>query len=198
MDGRGDSQNYHFQNNLLSTVIEMKSITAPLAQCFVETFENLLLNKYGRDAGDNSYRKGDARRLPAFFDVLQGNLQEILRVIMICALMLIGYRILLAGGIEKKEVMTFILKLAFVMYFVSGNAWKAVFSEGLIAVSTELSSSLIMIYKDDINIYPNQSELDQLKVTIIYGGVSDKVIKITMDNDLQIDGPSEINKPNEA
>ena len=198
VDGRGDSQNYHFQNNLLSTVIEMKSITAPLAQCFVETFENLLLNKYGRDAGDNSYRKGDARRLPAFFDVLQGNLQEILRVIMICALMLIGYRILLAGGIEKKEVMTFILKLAFVMYFVSGNAWKAVFSEGLIAVSTELSSSLIMIDKDDINIYPNQSELDQLKVTIIDGGVSDKVIKITMDNDLQIDGPSEINKPNEA
>jgi type IV secretory pathway VirB6-like protein len=162
-DGRGDSQNYNFNNNLLTKKLDLKSITAPLSQCIVETFENLLLNKYGSDSDDGSYSKGEVRNLPSFFDELQGNLQDILKILLICAVTLVGYKILLAGGIERKELMAFILKLAFVMYFVSGNAWKNIFNEAVISLATTISTVLVNIDGDDINIYPDEKEYESLK-----------------------------------
>ena len=162
-DGRGDSQNYNFNNNFLTKSLDLKSITAPLSQCIVETFENLLLNQYGSDAKDGSYSKGEVRDLPSFFDELQGGLQDILKILLICAVTLMGYKILLAGGIERKEVMSFILKLAFVMYFVSGNAWKNIFNESLISLATTISTVLVNIDGDDINVYPNKEEHELLE-----------------------------------
>ncbi|MFT4718372.1 MAG: hypothetical protein ACI9IL_000703, partial [Rickettsiales bacterium] len=170
-DGRGDSQNYHFQNNLLSKKLGTNSLTAPLAQCVTESFNNLLLNKYGEDSDEGSYLEGDVRNLPSFFNTIQGNLQDILRAILICALALMGYRILLAGGVEKKEIMGFIIKLAFVLYFVSGSAWKTIFSEGLIAISTELSTALIEIDGEDVDVFLNKEEIDLVSRSMKGGGV---------------------------
>ena len=183
-DGRGDSQNYHFQNNLLSKKLGTNSLTAPLAQCITESFNNLLLNQYGEDSVEGSYLEGDVRNLPSFFSTIQGNLQDILRAILICALALMGYRILLAGGVEKKEIMGFIIKLAFVLYFVSGSAWKTIFSEGLIAISTELSTALIEIDGEDVDIFLNKEEIDLVKKAINGGVDLNKVESIT---DLDID-----------
>jgi len=179
-DGRGDSQNYSFNNNLLTKSLDLKSITAPLSQCIVETFENLLLNQYGSDAKDGSYSKGEVRDLPSFFDELQGSLQDILQILLICAVTLMGYKILLAGGIERKEVMSFILKLAFVMYFVSGNAWKNIFNEALISLATTISTVLVNIDGDDINVYPNEEEHELLKNFYDDGHVDDDIECIDM------------------
>lgn len=169
-DGKGDSQNYNFQNNLLSKKLDVKSLTAPLAQCLTESFNNLLLNKYSKDADDGSYSKGDVRSLPSFFNTIQDNLQNILRVILMCSLTLLGYKVLLAGGMERKELMSFILKLAFVLYFVTGNAWKTIFSEGLISVSTQLSTQLVKINGEDVNIF-----LDKKEKSLISSGSGDKI-----------------------
>jgi hypothetical protein len=178
-DGRGDSQNYHFQNNLLSKTLGTNSLTAPLAQCVTESFNNLLLNKYGEDSVEGLYLEGDVRNLPSFFNTIQGNLQDILRAILICALALMGYRILLAGGVEKKEIMGFIIKLAFVLYFVSGSAWKTIFSEGLIAISTELSTALIEIDGEDVDVFLNEEEIN-LVTRAINGDVGRSVESITV------------------
>lgn len=187
-NGRGDSQNYNFNNNLLTRKMETKSITASLAQCLVETFNNLLTNKYGSDAEDGSYTEGEIRNLPSFFDVFQSKLQDILKILLICAVTLMGYRILLVGGVQKKELMPFIIKIAFVMYFVSGSAWKTIFTDGVISIATGISTELITIDGDDIDIYPNAEDFKSLRNVIYNNGYYHANIEVIDINTTNIEG----------
>lgn len=174
-DGKGDSQNYFFKNDLMADKNNVSYLTAPIAQCIIETFDNLLLNKYGSD--NDGGIKGQTRTLPSFLDKIQNNVSDILRLLLVCAVTLLGYRMLLAGGVERKELLPFILKIAFVMYFVSGNAWKFVFTQGVSAISNQLAATIVYIDNDDVNIYPDNSDFTILDNAVFEDIVDDSQLE---------------------
>ena len=157
----GDSQNGISANLYLKSVT---NFTAPIAQCFRETIENIFYNRYGKSYCDNSLEKptssgycssgyltkgtaemkmGNKVNERSFFQIFQEQMLSFVKAMLSFAVMFLGIKILLGvGSIKKPELLVFLLKIGLVVYFVMGNAWQSVFFDGVYRAS-EVASSLV-------------------------------------------------------
>lgn len=153
---KGDSQNsYSYNLNITSTKLD--GFTAPIAQCFKETIENVFLNKAGHsecldssespDKNGNcvtgyKFQKGKTLETDSFFVTIQKSLQSAIRMALIFSVVIIGYSIFMAvpkEQITKKKLTTFILKIGIVIYFATGSGWQDNFINNIFSISTTLS-----------------------------------------------------------
>ena len=168
----GDSQNTQGYNSDFIAG-NLKNFSAPIAQCVKETIENLFLNKVGHskcvneseqpnkyevcdtyatiesDSNDGSiltHEKGEKAKNTSFFEKIQDNMQNIVLFTLAISITLYGATILagMRDITNKKEIMVYILKIAFIVYFTMGDAWQSTFFDGIYKTSSQLSS---MLYK---------------------------------------------------
>ncbi len=164
-DMKGDSQNvYSFDAELLP--ISTRGFSAPLVQCFKETMENLLLNNAGDSLcrnpdespditgmckSGNIYKKGKTLSKPSFFMKIQDNLQFAIKMTLTISVAVFGIMILLgvSGGqaIVKKQLLGYIVKIGFIMYFALGDGWQSGFVEGILS-SSNIVSDIVMRLDD--------------------------------------------------
>lgn len=151
----GDSQNVYFNNitfynpnvGALGPAIDLlpvesiRGFSAPLAQCFKESMENVLFGNTAATVTGTGMYNGTP-----FFVTLQNNLRTVIKLAMSFAVMGFGFSVLVGGAaIDKKKVLNFIIKLSLVMFFALGNAWQMGFVNGIIGGSTFLESLVTRI-----------------------------------------------------
>jgi hypothetical protein len=160
----GDSRNqlYYGSGFILGN---QRHFSAPIAQCVKETLENVFLNRagHGRCSVDGefpssdgecpsgtAYKKGDQVKAKSFFLRIQEALQSLVRIVLTLSITFYGAMTLIAGKpIEKKELMLYIAKVGLVMYFALGNAWQAMFFDGVYSASTVFSQIVFKVQTDD-------------------------------------------------
>jgi hypothetical protein len=162
-DLKGYSQNvYGYESQLIP--IKTKNFSAPMAQCFKETLENLFLNVAGNtkcanpdenpnssgECASNSYEYRRGQSLgdeESIFLRIQNNLQLIIKVTLTMSIMFFGFMILRGGGsaITKKQLLPYILKIGLVMYFAVGDGWQYGFMKGVLGTSTLLSDIMFRV-----------------------------------------------------
>lgn len=156
-DLKGDSQNTIGYSQQLSPV-KGRNFTAPMAQCFKETMENIFLNKAGSTLCSNpdetpdennrcpsgeQYIKGE--KLPndkSIFRKIQDSLRSVIKMGLVVSIVVFGFKVLIGVPktvIEKKVIMSFLLKITLVMYFALGDAWQDKFAENILGVSSFMS-----------------------------------------------------------
>ncbi|MCE3254738.1 MAG: type secretion system protein VirB6 [Rickettsiaceae bacterium] len=154
-DLKGDSQNnYGYTADLVP--INTKNFSAPIAQCFKETLENVFINKAGHtqcmspdEKPDKNgvcvsgYRYQDGKVIEgqkSFFQILQDRLRFAIQLVMTVAITIMGISVLLTGSPwNKKTIMMFVMKLGLVMYFALGTAWQDYFFNGVSSSSMALA-----------------------------------------------------------
>ncbi|MBP7709451.1 MAG: type IV secretion system protein [Rickettsiales bacterium] len=156
-DLKGDSQNvYGFSTQVVPT--NTRHFSAPMAQCFKESMENILLNKAGATRcvsaserpnpnGECStgyvYKEGDQLAGDSFFIKIQKNLKLAIKMGLIVSIIAFGYMILLGvpkvDSFNKKALMTYLVKLCLVMFFAVGDGWQSGFMDGVIGFSGAMS-----------------------------------------------------------
>lgn len=150
---KGDSQNvYGYTAQLVP--INTKNFSAPMAQCFKETMQNLFLNRAGAticedpkekpdiNGGCSSgyiYKQGDALIGKSFFVTIQERLKSAIQIGLVISIMVFGYTILMGvpkvDTFNKKALFSYVVKIAIVMYFAVGTGWQDKFMEGVINFS---------------------------------------------------------------
>lgn len=163
-DLKGDSQNnYGYTSQLVP--INTRNFSAPMAQCFKETMENVFLNKAGASiclnpselpdakgvcANGYKYMKGESLVGESFFAKIQKNLQSAIKVALVISIVAFGYTILMGvpkvDSFNKKALFGYVVKVALVMYFAVGTAWQDQFVDGVLSFSSEMSN---LIFKPD-------------------------------------------------
>jgi hypothetical protein len=166
-DLRGDSQFMSLDDALRSTSFSSNTprhFSAPIVQCFKETLENNFMQKVGRSACNDiteepklkylngkkietcesgfSFRKGD-KKDQTFFNKIQNQFRFPLKIAFVLSVVFFGFNILLAtpeSFINKKTVMTYLVKFGLVYFFVLGSAWQSFFMDSVMNLSTEFSN----------------------------------------------------------
>lgn len=170
-DMKGDSQNvYGYTSQLVP--INTRGFTAPMAQCFKETMENIFLNKAGdskcidpNETPDRNavcvsgyiYQKGKDVGTKSFFIKIQDNLQDVIKMGLVISIMMFGYGILMGvpgSAITKKQLMPYVLKIGLVMYFAVGDGWQNGFMTGILNTSALLSEMTFRV--DDVGLASSQ------------------------------------------
>ncbi len=202
-DMKGDSQNvYGYSSNLLP--VDVRGFSSPMAQCFKETIQNIFFNRAGSticlDASEfpdingkcgsgYKYKKGEdlsnyqrsmGQSGESFFVRIQKLLQNTIRMALSVAIMFFGVSVLIAGSaLTKKQMIPLMVKIAFVMYFATGNEWQNWVVNGIIDSSAQLSD---MMFRTDamtgttvtssttnadgqlVNTYATDAQIDQNKL----------------------------------
>jgi len=166
--GRGvsmDGSDYISQQNHFS---------APIVQCIKETMENVFYNKAGHsrcldgsygdrnhECSESSYniingryfKKGNKVNNNSHFENLQIRLKNIITLILVISITFFGFKVLMMSVDlqNKKEIMVYLIKIAIVIYFVNGTAWRDVFFDGIYNGSAEISKIFFKIKPKDID-----------------------------------------------
>ncbi len=170
-DMKGDSQNvYGYTAQLIP--INTRGFSAPMVQCFKETMENILLNK----AGDTKcldptetpindvctsgyiYQKGVSPSEQSFFIKIQDAVQDVIKIGLSISVIALGASILLGvpkAMVDKKLLLTYIVKIGLVMYFAVGDGWQQIFMTSVLDTSSYLSEMTLRIDENR-----DQSHLD--------------------------------------
>ena len=142
--------------------LNSRNFSAPMIQCFKETLENNFLQKEGmtlcedRDekpikdlAHPNGYCKISGEETikgrvinQTFFQKIQNRFRVPIKIALILSIVFFGFNILLAtpeAYINKKTVMTYLLKFGLVYFFCLGNAWQGLFMDSILNLSSEFS-----------------------------------------------------------
>jgi type IV secretory pathway VirB6-like protein len=168
----GDSQN-SISYNGGSLLGSQRHFSAPIAQCMKESLENLFYNQAGHSsclntneypAADGScpsgeyvvdgtfiYKKGNTVAETSFFSTVQNSMQDIIKLTLTLSVMFYGTNILLGKNDirNKKDILVYILKIALVLYFATGDAWQTMFFKGVYGASAEFSKMVFKIGTDD-------------------------------------------------
>ncbi len=170
-DLKGDSQNkYGYTDQLVP--INTRNFSAPMAQCFKETMENVFLNKAGgtkcedpKETPDSNgicvsgyiYKKGDALVGSSFFIKIQERLKFAIKIGLVISITVFGYTILMGvpkvDTFNKKALLGYIVKVALVMYFAIGTGWQSGFMSGVLGFSGFMSE---LVFKPDMSVDPNR------------------------------------------
>lgn len=161
-DLKGDSQNnYGYSADLVP--INTKNFSAPIAQCFKETLENMFVNRAGDNQcndpneqpnadgkclrSGNKYSKGEViRGEESFFQTIQSKLQFAIKAVMSVAITVMGIGVLLTGTpADKKTILMFVIKLGLVSYFALGTGWQDGFFENVSGVSVAMADVFMQI-----------------------------------------------------
>ncbi len=148
-------------NKSKSTVILGNEIylSAPISQCFYETFGNIFINRNGHTLCRNGettdgtacsnyseavYEKNQSSG-QNIFTKIQDNLKFTIRVALTLAVLFFGIKILISPGdvigmSQRKEIILLIFKIGIVAYFSLGNAWQSIFFDAIYGSFPELVS----------------------------------------------------------
>lgn len=182
IDFKGDSKNTAEYSGII--IGNVRNFSAPIAQCFKETIENLFYNRAGRDKcsdykikpdpedgceqyalidGRYEFIKGQRVREVSAYEFVQSKMRDIVKYALILSVTIYGFGIL-AGlrDIEKRsEILMFIAKIALISYFALGNAWQNVFFEAIYDAPISISHELMMFGdKDDVPRSSQGNEID--------------------------------------
>jgi type IV secretory pathway VirB6-like protein len=166
-DLRGDSQFINVPGSskypsLDFSTIYSRNFSAPMVQCFKETLENNFLQKTGKttciDLAEKpvktkerpnglcksgyTHQKGDVQN-QTFFQKVQNTFRIPIKIALVLSVTILGFNILLAtpeSFINKKTVMTYLIKFGLVYFFVLGNAWQGFFLDSVMNLSSEFSN----------------------------------------------------------
>jgi len=139
-----------------------RHFSAPIAQCVKETLENVFYNRaghtqcyvYGDVPGSNGecangtdYKKGELVPSESFFAKLQRYMEAVVKMVLTLSIVFYGFKLLTIGkdGINKKDIVMYLLKIGLVMYFATGNAWQGMFFDGVYGASTVFSQMVFKI-----------------------------------------------------
>jgi type IV secretory pathway VirB6-like protein len=170
-DLKGDAQNkYGYTDQLVP--INTRNFSAPMAQCFKETMENMFLNKAGatkcedpKEKPDSNgicakgyiYKKGDALVGNSFFVKIQGSLKTAIKMGLVVSIIVFGYAILMGvpkvDSFSKKALLSYIVKISIVMYFAIGTGWQSGFMNGVLGFSGFMSE---MAFRPDSAVDPSR------------------------------------------
>ena len=169
---------------------EQTNFSAPIVQCFKETMKNIFTNtaghsrcmdgSFGNSAneckdslGGEAYltnenfiwKRGNKVKENSLFEFLQKRLKMIITAVLVISITFLGFKILL-GKLDlsnKKEILVYIIKIAFVVYFVNGTAWKDIFFDGIYNGSNEISKIFFKVKTLDIgsNVCNFGSQIDK-------------------------------------
>ena len=169
LDSVGDSQNTQSNKSISYDpglgLGNQNTFSAPIVQCVKETMENIFKNiaghskcvdgTYGnrnnicenesyRDippTGSLKWKKGNKVKEVSLFEILQSRLKNIITIFLVLSVTFLGAKILIlkVDISNKKEILTYLLKIGLVIYFVNGNAWKDIFFDGIYRGSSEIS-----------------------------------------------------------
>ncbi|MBM5782254.1 MAG: hypothetical protein FJ368_02405 [Pelagibacterales bacterium] len=162
----GDSQNvYDYNADLLP--LSVRGFSAPMAQCFKETMENLFLNKAGHTecannqvpdengncaSGNYVFKEGgslDSLYGKSFFLRIQENLQTIIKITLSFSIVGLGFGVLRGmSALTKTQILSYIFKLGLVMYFAVGNGWQSGFLDGVLNASNNIS---VIVFRPDFS-----------------------------------------------
>ena len=164
-DLRGDSQ--FFNENEIGRLSGFSSLysrnfSAPIVQCFKETLENNFMQKVGQticEDADETPKKtranpdgicisGYAQKKGAvlnqtFLKKVQDRFLIPIKIALVLSITMFGFNILLAtpeAFINKKTVMTYLVKFGLVYFFAIGNAWQGFFMDSVMNVSSEFAN----------------------------------------------------------
>ncbi|MFT6346551.1 MAG: type IV secretory pathway VirB6-like protein [Myxococcota bacterium] len=160
----GDSKNkyaYGEYSGQISIIGTQRHFSAPIAQCFKETIENVFYGKAGhtkcavaneqpdRDGicPTDSYRYQQGKQVDeqSFFSRIQDNLKDIIKLVLTISIMMQGFKILVTGEvIKRQDLIMYIAKIGLVMFFATGTAWQGHFFDGVYSASSTLSN---VVYK---------------------------------------------------
>ncbi len=170
-DLKGDSQNQYEFNGSLTPINNLKNFSAPMAQCFKETLENVFTNTAGTtkcidpneepDANKQcssgyQYKTGDIVAGKSFFQKIQEGLQDAIKLIMTLVVVILGFTIFLTGKmLDKKSILMFLVKIGLVSYFALGNAWQDKFFSGVSNASMYLSNIFMRL---DVDVAANKKD----------------------------------------
>lgn len=153
--------------------VSKRHFSAPIVQCFKETIENIFHNRAGHTRclvdheergvdisghcpGGYLYEEGDSVFEQSFFERFQETINIVIRIALTLAITFYGVKILIASGeIKKKDMMMLIVKIALVMYFATGSAWKDVFFDGVYRASDFFST---LVFKIQIPEYEDERD----------------------------------------
>ena len=147
-------------NNFIS--INPRHFSAPIVQCFKESLENNFLQITGRTVcvdpdeepkKSSTYpdgfcqsgylaKKGDKLN-QTFFNKIQNQFRFPIKLALVLSVTFLGFNILLAtpeSYINKKTIMTYLVKFGLVYFFVLGSAWQSFFMDSVMNISTQLSN----------------------------------------------------------
>jgi len=132
-------------------------LSAPIAQCFYETFGIIFVNKNGHtlcrsgettdgtsciNDGPKVYEKNqnDGHNI---FTKIQDNLRFAIKVGLTLAILFFGIKILISPGdvigmSKRKEMILLIFKIGIVAYFALGDAWQTIFFDAVYGSFPEL------------------------------------------------------------
>lgn len=162
-DMKGSSQNTYSYNAQITPLKKITNFSAPIAECFKETLQNMLLNKAGDSKCRNPdespdskgncksgyfYEKGNYLNTKSPFVKVQDALKFIIKMVLTLSIAFFGAMTLLgAGSLEKKKLLGYIMKIGLITYFALGTGWQDVLVEGVTSTSTYLGD--IMMNIDD-------------------------------------------------
>ncbi len=172
----GDSRHTTEYSGLLIGTV--RNFSAPIAQCFKETIENLFYNRVGRSkcsdfkispkrkSGTEQYCdnyalinqdvefpfvKGGKVREKSSFDFIQERMRDIVKYALFLSVTIYGFTVI-AGyrDVSKRsEIMLYIAKIALIAYFALGNAWQSAFFEFIYDAPIKLSYEMMKLTADD-------------------------------------------------
>lgn len=145
---------------------QQTNFSAPIVQCLKETMANIFTNTFGHSKclngtfGDSNnecfednyvsfqkgrtqvqYKVGNKVKEISFFEKLQKRLKIIINIVLVISITLFGFKLLI-GKVDlenRKDFLIYIIKIAIVVYFVNGDAWKTIFFDGIYNGSNEIS-----------------------------------------------------------
>ena len=163
----GDSQNSISYNGLI--IGSQRHFTAPIAQCIKETMENLFYNRAGHSKcngdeypaadgtcvggyvmdGEFEYKQGNTVDAESFFAKIQNNVKDFIRMVIVLSIAFYGFNILILKTDirNKKELMSYVLRIAIILYFATGTAWQDFLFKGVYETSSDLGR---LVFKIDV------------------------------------------------
>ena len=164
-DLRGDSQFFNESEiGKLSKYSSMysRNFSAPIVQCFKETLENNFMQKAGKTIcinpdeipkktkanPDGECTSGYVQHKGAnvnqtFFKRVQTRFLIPIKIALVLSVVIFGFNTLLAtpeSFINKKTIMTYLVKFGLVFFFVVGNAWQGFFMDSVMNLSSEFAN----------------------------------------------------------
>jgi type IV secretory pathway VirB6-like protein len=161
---KGDTQNIYEYEIHADGINNVKSFSAPIAQCFKETVQNLLLNRAGstrcRDADELPdadgictsgyiYVQGQEIGSKSVFVSIQDGLRSAIKMVMTISIVFFGAKVLIASEpVQRKQIVPYIIKFAVIMYFALGTGWQNVFVDGVLETSMVLGNIVMRVDED--------------------------------------------------
>jgi len=126
-----------------------------LGECKIKVGDSEAENYVQIRFGESSinYKMGNKVNNISFFEKLQKRLRSIITAVLILSITFFGFK-LLVGKVDienKKDFLVYIIKIAIVIYFVNGDAWRGIFFDGIYNGSNEVSRIFFKIRRDADN-----------------------------------------------